>query len=477
VEEHIVLSRKFIKQQPGRRWLTYAAGLSLLALTFGIAGSALAVHDLVFQLDGDTSTARGTTPSAAQTKDWDSLFNADGSKIASAFSESATVNAFTAGVFVRDFGVKVNNTDDKCSLTNTTSTTFCTADTTTFATGSKDSLDITPGWQCNKDNNVNSKIDIMNAYAAQYLDAAGHRIMYFGLDKNKDNGNNNVAFWFIRGSATCVAPSGSVAFSGTHQNGDVLVVSAFTNGGGVSNITAYMWNNGCIDNPSPQTPNACDGLAIGNGGDCKALATGPDSICATTNSGPFAFNTNITTQWLTSDATLGVGTTVVPPDFFEGGVDLTAVFGQVGQTVPSCFNTFIADTRSSQSLTATLFDYARGQLGNCVSNVQTAQKWRPNDEATITVTGTQTWGGSVAFTLYEDSLDCNVNDPGTVVYSTTDSVSNTDPTAATNNTTEFIATATHTYSWLAVFTPNQASSDAGVQPGRHCETTDLEITN
>ena len=47
-------------------------------------------------------------------------------------------------------------------------------------------------------------------------------------------------------------------------------------------------------------------------------------------------------------------------EFFEGGLDLTAK-GLGGK----CFNTFIGDTRSSQSLTATLFDFARGVLGEC----------------------------------------------------------------------------------------------------------------
>ena len=94
------------------------------------------------------------------------------------------------------------------------------------------------------------------------------------------------------------------------------------------------------------------------------------------------------------------------------------------------------------------------------------------------MTGAQTWAGTVAFTLYEDSLDCNVADPGTSVYTETGvAVSNSDPDASTSNTTTFIATATHTYSWLVVFTPNQASSDAGVKSASHCETTDLAITN
>ena len=92
---------------------------------------------------------------------------------------------FTGGSFTRDFGVKVSNAD-RCSLANTTSTVFCTADGTTFATGSKDTLDIT-GWQCNKDNNVNSKIDIMNAYAAQYRATQRRQAPVLRPKKNEDN--------------------------------------------------------------------------------------------------------------------------------------------------------------------------------------------------------------------------------------------------------------------------------------------------
>jgi hypothetical protein len=343
------------------------AGLSVALLT--VTGLALAVHDLDFQLDGDTSTT-DQTPGSPGTpiRDWDSLFNADGTN--TNLINPTNSPGFTHGDFVRDFRLKVSRTD--CSLTSTDATKpFCTADTTTFATGSKDILAIS-GWQCNKDNNVNSKIDIMNAYAASYKASNGDRIIYFGLDKNKDNGNNNVGFWFLQGNADCDATNGTATWSGSHTDGDVLVVSEFTNGGGVSGITAYQWAggaNGCID--SDGDANRCDGLSFGQGGDCKATLSGGDNICATTNSGPTEENDAITTNWLTADATLGVGKTVVPPDFFEGGINITKIFQESGSTAPSCFNTFVGDTRSSQELTATLFDYARGQLGECAATIVT----------------------------------------------------------------------------------------------------------
>jgi hypothetical protein len=390
----------------------------LLAGTLLSAGAVLAVHDLDFQLDGDTTETGYTLPPlSSPSKDWDSLFTALGANT----SEINPTNnpGFTHGDFVRDFRLKISRTD--CSLTSVDDTLpFCTLDTTTFATGSKDTLNMNPGWQCNKDNNVNSKIDIMNAYAAAYTAAGGDKILYFGLDKNKDNGNNNVGFWFLQGNSDCDATNGTSTFSGSHSDGDVLVVAAFTSGGGVSNVTAYRWAggaSGCIDSQGNADPHTggCDGLGFGQGGDCKLTGT-PDSLCATTNAkcttAGFAcnlpWNDNVTTKWLTSDATLGVGHTVVPPDFFEGGINLTDIFAAGGDLPPSCFNTFVADTRSSQSLTATLFDFARGQLGECSASITTQASTNGSVvpgalvHDTATITGT-TGSGTPPFPSSDES--------------------------------------------------------------------------
>ena len=375
------------------------AGLSIALLT--ATGLALAVHDLNFQLDGDTTTTDQTPGSpGTPTLDWDSLFNADG-------TNTSTINptndpGFTHGDFVRDFRSKVARNDSCTAASALTSQglIFCTNDTTTFATGSKDILAIS-GWQCNADNNVNSKIDIMNAYAGSYRAANGDRIIYFGLDKNKDNGNNNVGFWFLQGNANCDASSGTATWTGAHTDGDVLVVSEFTNGGGVSGITAYQWAggaDGCIDSDGDAT--RCDGLPSARAATARSRV--PSTISAQPPTpGPTEENDAITTKWLTADATLGVGHTVVPPDFFEGGINITKIFSESGSTAPSCFNTFVGDTRSSQELTATLFDYARGTLGECAATIVTTPSLTTTsigDTGAITdlakVSGTNSGGGA-----------------------------------------------------------------------------------
>ena len=188
---------------------------------------------------------------------------------------------FDAASFTRDF-----ETNATCPTTsgvglNSLSTNFCTADDTTYATGSKDTLGIgNGGWQCNHDNNVNSKIDIMNAYAASYTipagqDNPGDKVLYFAMEKNKNNGTNDVGFWFLQGDASCSAPSGHKNWTGSpHTVGDVLVVSEFSSGGGVSSIFAYKWVGGST--PLVQIAAASGGARNGNlaaSTECSAAST------------------------------------------------------------------------------------------------------------------------------------------------------------------------------------------------------------
>src|SRR5262249_44054642 len=359
---------------------------------------ALAVHDLAFQLDGEVSThAYSPVNAANQLYDWgnnsagdssspltgtNGMFNVTDTPTPAPGTEAVTNNSILVGdgkpfgtaTFVRDF-----ESGSSCPL-NSLSTTFCTGDDSTYATGSKDTLGIgNGGWQCNNDHNVNSKIDIMNAYSASYIDPVSKdHIVYFGLEKNKDNGTNDVGVWLLQGTATCSVASGHKNFTGAHQTRDVLVVSECSNGGGVSSIKAFQWaaaasgalsgDGGCIDsndNPDPKT-GGCNGLPIAtSNSDCKT-AGGADSLCATTNANCVSatlacgkdWNKTVATPWLSWDATKGVGRNqIVSPDFFEGGIDLTQAFSSAGETAPSCFSTIVPDTRSSDTITATLFDF------------------------------------------------------------------------------------------------------------------------
>jgi hypothetical protein len=352
---------------------------------------ANAVHDLAFQLDGDVSASTTTSVGGhTQGVDWDSIFTAAGA------NKNPLPTGFTAAKFVPDFITNANGT-------------FNTTDSTTFATGSKDTLPITPGWQCNHDANVNSKIDIMNAYSAAFTDpASGDQILYFSLERNSNAGDGNVGFWFLQDpTAGCTSPSGNTAFSGQHLDGDLLIVSAFTNGGSVSTIDVYRWNR--PGNPAGD-PGSLGTTSVAHGVDCKSTGGG-DTACATVNGPTNGTGGTITTPWSTANKQDGVGHSLRTSEFFEGGLNLTKA--NLGG---HCFNTFLSDTRSSQSLTATLFDFAAGSLGECTSSTVTTPKDSNNatlttveipanavvdvhDSATVTVNGISSFTGTVSFHL------------------------------------------------------------------------------
>ncbi|HVA06904.1 MAG TPA: hypothetical protein VNG12_09205, partial [Acidimicrobiales bacterium] len=336
------------KRHIPRRWLLAALGGAIIGM-FAV-GQAIAVHDQGFQLEGNATAADltfGAATSGPATHpagslsgvfagpcDWDSLFTVSGTP-APGNAEGTVTGAqsplpcnFTAVDFEKDFQ---NN-----------GTTFLTADSTTFTLGSKDTLDVS-GWTCKYSNNVNSKVDIMNGFAAVMQPSpSGDTNFYYGLEKAVNNGDNNVGLWLFQDrNVGCSSANGTTGFSGVHTNGDLLIVSAFTNGGGVSNIAVYAWENGLLVQQGP------------TGIDCLATSGG-DNTCSTVN------EKTISMPWLTADN--GVINAPHPsPNFFEGGIDLSKYPAFSG----TCFNRYLLDTRSSQSTTATLFDYVQGSVSRC----------------------------------------------------------------------------------------------------------------
>ena len=368
------------KRRSNFRFLPLAL-IAVVAIALFLAGGALAVHDQAFQLDGNTFTSDvthigGTPPgSNTQNQDWESFINANGTL------KSPLPAGFTDSAFVRDF-----TANPGCNLTATGS--FCTQDASTYATGSKDTLPITPGWQCTYSNNVNSKTDLSNVYSTAYTtpvlaDGKKHQIIYFGLERNDNSGDGNIAFWFLQDNVGCTATvsGNNVPFTGQHKDGDILVVSSFTNGGTVSGVNAYRWT---IDAAHP-APGYLNPTPVANGGDCgsSTLGTG-DTTCAIVN------KPTITVPWLTANKNDGTGHSLRESEFFEGGLDLTN-----SGLADKCFSSFLGDTRSSQSLTATIFDFAGGSFEHCGANIQIAPSGvnEVNTPHTFTITVNSTNAG------------------------------------------------------------------------------------
>ena len=82
-----------------------------------------------------------------------------------------------------------------------------------------------------------------------------------------------------------------------------------------------------------------------------AVATPPNSTFAIVNGGP------ISVPWPFTDKSRNSGPAA--GEFLEEGVNLTAL------GLGGCFSNFIAETRSSQSPTATLSDFVIGNFDTC----------------------------------------------------------------------------------------------------------------
>lgn len=304
--------------------LTLAAAFA----AFAVAPARAVTFDK-FELDGNI--VKNSTEDFPV--DWASLFDVSGSSIPTKKSTQPT-GFIKSPVFFRDF------------------TPGGTGDSSTYTTGSKDILNIGGGgWQCTKSNNVSDKVDVLNAYATAQTEN-GHVFVYFGMEVASNEGTKDVGFWFLKDQGVgCTAGTHATNFNGNHKDGDLLIVSEYTKGGGVSTIKAYKWVGGA--------DGFLDTNPVVTGGDCQD-GSGTASICATVNRTPL-LHSDGGVPWLTQTKA-GSGLTSADLDtgeFFEGGIDLTA------NNLQGCFSRFLADTRSSATPTATLFDFAVGEFDLC----------------------------------------------------------------------------------------------------------------
>ena len=184
--------------------------------------------------------------------------------------------------------------DDWNSLNHALDTFFAGAATETSANdttyftggGSKDENDV-PDWAIT-DNSVPDKDELLDAYAAVY-EKDGDTWVYFGADRFDNDGTAQIGFWFFQD--TIGISNGD--FTGEHVDGDVLILSEYTNGGVVSLICAYTWDgSGGGDNVSPR--GGCDPATDGSNLNLVAagvacdVADGTFQICAVSNDGSAA---------------------------------------------------------------------------------------------------------------------------------------------------------------------------------------------
>jgi hypothetical protein len=224
---------------------------------------------------------------------------------------------------------------------------------TIFTTGgSKDTNDVSQ-WR-HTDGSVPDKDNILQAVAAALALPSGDTAVYFAASRFDNSGNAEIGLWFFQQT---VAPQPDGTFGpapgqfANHVDGDLLVLVNFENGGVVPTIQVFKWQGGVNGGP----------VLVGGAlltGEC---GVGPNAgnldVCAITNVA--ASNAPGFWGYVPKSGTSGV---FPPQTFFEGGVNLSKIFG--AGNVP-CFSSFLAETRSSSSITATLKDFAEGSFNLC----------------------------------------------------------------------------------------------------------------
>src|SRR6266487_5682420 len=286
--------------------LTMLALVGFFVLTFGAPRSwAQGVdNNAVFELDGNTQDNPAFTG-----LDWESTFPPNIPLTANPIQDPAPLTIFTTG-------------------------------------GSKDTNDVSQ-WR-HRSGSVPDKDNILQAVAAALALPNGDTAVYFAASRFANNGDADIGLWFFQEN---VAPQPDGTFGPTnHIDGDLLLLVNFEGGGLVPSIQAYKWQGGVNGGP----------VLAGNltTGEC---GVGPNAgnfdACAITNTA----SSNAPASWgyVPKIGTPGV---FPPQSFFEGGVNLNRIFG--AGNVP-CFSSFLAETRSSSSITATLKDFAEGSFNLC----------------------------------------------------------------------------------------------------------------
>jgi hypothetical protein len=342
--------------------------MGLLTSLLLAGGTALAVHDAgLFELDGNAVSANATPPA----DDWDRVCH-----------EVTITNDTTSSI------------PDECASATDSSAgaVSWSAELNPSASiftggGSKDPIDVS-SWAWKDAGGLPDKDNLLHAFAARYQQApstdcpAGTAttcdILYFGSDRFDNSGDAQQGFWFFQNKITLsnTKSGGGFAFNGVHKNGDVLIISDFSNGGTVSTISVYKWNSAVSGNLQL--------LLSSTAANCATAAAG-DAACGLVNG-----SNGTASPWSFTDKS-GFHT-FLQGELYEGGINLSTL-----GLSDECFSSVAAETRSSTSTTATLKDFVLGQFAVCTPNLTTqASSNAPStvlpgeevhDTATIAISG------------------------------------------------------------------------------------------
>src|SRR5258706_10324577 len=326
-----------------------------LALVFATMASAQTAPTTIFEIDGDSVTGSTYGVSSSINCDWNTL---NGSNAANTTTPAGTCAAggaaFGAYGFLEGAPGEPN-----------------------FSTGgSKDSNDVSK-WLFTI-TSTPDKDTLSQGFAASYTGPASSgsdNLLQFGADRFASNGDSNIGIWFFQQNISIPTGVSKGSFSGLHTPGDILIVSAFSGGGGTSTVSVYQWEPATCPNsnyPNLTTSGKVDvcvatnifalfaDLTVGAAPTC----TSSTPACAVVN------NQQITVGWPYNTKFGGTSNSAPTGAFYEGGIDLTSLI-PAGQTAP-CFASFLFETRSSQSINSVLKDFLVGSFPECHVSISKA---------------------------------------------------------------------------------------------------------
>jgi len=186
-----------------------------LALVFATAAMAQTAPSNIFELDGDSVAGSTYGVSNSINCDWNTL---NGAKTANSISPAGTCAG--GGASFGAYGFLVGAPGEP-----------------NFSTGgSKDGLDITQ-WAFTS-TSTPDKDTLTHGYAASYTGSVSQNsdnLLVFGAERFSVSGDSNIGIWFFQNAVSTTGGSKGT-FNGTHVKGDILVLSAFSGGGGTSRV-------------------------------------------------------------------------------------------------------------------------------------------------------------------------------------------------------------------------------------------------
>ncbi|MGH2651715.1 MAG: DUF7507 domain-containing protein, partial [Actinomycetota bacterium] len=241
-------------------------------------------------------------------------------------------------------------------------------DDTVFAQSNKN-IDQVGTWNWDTGNNP-PKDDLANVYAFATLNSAEELIVYVGLERLAEDGDSHIDIEFNQDtvgldkdpacgsdgvlpdndSNPLVNDGAPCEFTGEKTDDDLLLVMDFEQGGALGLVRRFQWND--PDGTPGTGDETLDQILPELGG--QGCIAG-DTICAVNNGGSIDGG-----PWPNFNRHGAVVTNLPANAFTEVGVNVTQTLGMT-----PCFGTIQVHSRSSQSVSSELKDFALHNFSIC----------------------------------------------------------------------------------------------------------------